>query len=220
MNKFTHKKLLMIPLASLLMVSYTNSVLANSTLEAGEARCKENLEHSGGCRVEFLSPDVNNPYNHVQQFNQAVGRWVNYKEDIHEGADISIEAGNLYRVSACLTKDDECKMTKVFWAPVLTNDPETIPSHYSISGSDGRTVLAGISKESTLTGQLRQLNVYMVTDLVMRFQGRGMGKMLKPKDHDHHGLSPANFDQSHDAHYIHYDVYHNYTGLLKSYKEV
>lgn len=219
MNKFTNRKLWIPILASLLTAFYTSSVLAKNALETGEARCKQNLEYSGGCEVEYVSPDVENPFNHVEQFNKAVGKWTNYREDMHEVSNSSLEAGNLYRVSACKTRDDDCKKTSVFWAPIFTKDAEEIPSSYAIADGEGGSVLASISKNAPLVDQLRQLNVYMITDLVTRFKGREMGRMLKPKDHAHYGLSPSESDHSHDEHFIHYDVYHNYTNLVKNYKE-
>ena len=194
------------------------SILCQSSnaqyLKQNEAFC--NYNSNGRCEVSYKTSNSGKAYHRIQQLDSIDGTWAiigDHGNPLKLGD--TVDAGGLYRVVGCDDTDANqgCRPTKVFWAPVIV-ELKDIPSRVRMSDGAGGFTWGQVSRNEPLIDQLRQLNVYLMTDVVVQARGGAFDEMTPHKAHK--------FDASiqYDAeHLIHSDVYHQYSELIKVLRE-
>ena len=168
------------------------------------------MNADGQCVVSFNLANSGKAYYKVQQLDEIDASWVNIGDhNVPWNEGDTVESGNLYRVAGCDDLDGTrgCLYSNVFWAPIILPADE-IPSRVKMSDEEGGEVWADISKNLSPVEQLRQLNVYRLSEIVTRVGGRISDSMTRPVEHSHDPDFP------HDVNMIQHDVYQQYNELL------
>ena len=192
------------------LISLSGGPCFGQELGRNEATCRGHAD--GGCEISYNLMNSGKAYHRVQRLDEISGVWANVGEhNTPAAAGDVVEAGGLYRVVGCDDMDGQqnCESTTVFWSPVILPERD-IPSRVAIADGDGGVTWAQISKEGPLMLQLRQLNVYLMSDLVVRNAGKFSGQMTPHRDHPNDPSLSRNIE-----HMIHADVYDQYTKLVK-----
>lgn len=194
--------------AVVLSLLHASAALAAQDMKNKDAICSLNADDQ--CEVKFNLANSGKAYYKVQQFDDIDGSWANIGDhNVPWKNGDTVESGNLYRVVGCDDMDgtQECLRSRVFWAPIILPAGD-IPSRVKMSDSEGGEVWADISKNLGVAEQLRQLNVYRMSDIVSRSGGQISDAMTKPATHSHDPDFP------HDENMIQHDVYQQYSELM------
>jgi len=190
-----------------LAILHTSTARAEGVLKQGDALCTMNGD--GGCVVEFNLAAAGSAYFRVQRLDALDGSWTSVGDHGQPWQDgDTVEGGHLYRVVGCNDPDGTrgCSHSRVFWAPAMPAEAD-IPSQVAVADGEGGEVWAAITGTEPRAEQLRQLNVYLLSDLLTDVGGVPGARMTEPAEHSHAAGFP------HDENMIHHDVYQQFNLL-------
>lgn len=195
---------------TLLVAAALATPVANAeTFRHRDAICQ--IDDQGACVVHFNLQKSGRAYFRVQRFDDVGMRWTSIGAwDRPWQPGDAVEAGGLYRVTGCDDRagTQNCVYSRIFWAPIITGQQD-IPSQVRIADGEGGESWAAVSTADPLAAQLRQLNVYRLTDIMIRGDGAIRGRMTRPVEHRHEAGFP------HDENMIHHDVYQQFNELQR-----
>lgn len=166
--------------------------------QQGQTSC--DAASSEECRISWNLIDAGRSEYKLERYDPKTEKWVVEQADItpYGVAKKPATQGSLYRVVGCsYDPGKECVSSTVYWAPVIPESVDQIPTTVQRKNGD----LMEVTKKGGLRTQILQYNVYL---LIREFEEVDLGELPKMSE-------PPEFPES-LVDLIHVNVYPNYMG--------